>query len=356
MIGWTDNTTPDQFVFAALAPIPSGTVVYFTDNGWDDVTLVYRGASATNQEGNEDICKLTFNNAVAAGTLVTAYVDSADWTWDTTSIINAGFPANLFRQLALAQAGDQIYAFLASDPTNPMLSVTQNLFVIDDTGAFETATTSNSGAVAPGLTAGIDAITFTKNTTGENFMGFNTAVLTCATKAQWLAAIALEANWAFGSAGTLPSGTIQVGNCGCTGSTSSYCVSLISSSGCTPSIGSAGTPSLANPSGFTVTGSNLEATQNGLLFYGVSGQNNVPFFGGTLCVAPTLYRLTVKNSGGAGSCTGSMGYTLAEYLAEPTGGPLLIAGQVVDSQIWFRDPIAAQTVGLTNGHEFTVCP
>ncbi len=355
MIGWTDNTTPDQFVLAALNTIPAGTVVYFTDNGWDDVLNVYRGASGTNQEGNEDICKLTFVNAAAAGQLITAYVDTADWTWDTTSVINAGFPANLFRPLALAQAGDQVYAFTASDPTNPMISVTQNLFVLDDTGAFETATNSNQGNVAPGLTAGVTAITFTQNGTGQNFMGFNTSTLACGDKAQWLAAMAVDLNWTFGASGVLPSGTIQVG-CGCTGSVSTYCVSLISSSGCTPSISSTGAPSLANPTGFSVTGSNLEDNKNGIIFFGTTGQNSAPFFGGTLCVAPTLYRLPVQGSGGVGTCTGSISNTLADYLAHPSGGSLVIANQVVNSQVWFRDPFAAQTVGLTNGHEFTVCP
>ncbi len=135
-----------------------------------------------------------------------------------------------------------------------------------------------------------------------------------------------------------------------------YCTALISSNGCNPTMGSTGVASLANPAGFSATGSNIETAQNGLLFFGTTGQNNAPFFGGTLCVTPTLYRLPIKNSGGAGTCSGSMSYTLAEFLAEPSGGPLLIAGQVANAQIWFRDPPAAQTVGLTNGLEFTVCP
>ncbi len=135
-----------------------------------------------------------------------------------------------------------------------------------------------------------------------------------------------------------------------------YCAALISSSGCLPSMSASGTASLASPAGFTVSGNNIETTQNGLLFFGTTGQNNVPFFGGTLCVAPTLYRLGIKNSGGGASCTGSMSYTLAEFLAEPSGGPLLVAGQVVNCQIWYRDPPAPQTVGLTDGLEFTVCP
>ncbi len=136
----------------------------------------------------------------------------------------------------------------------------------------------------------------------------------------------------------------------------SYCTALASSNGCVPAMGSSGTASLANPAGFAATASQIETGQNGLLFFGTTGQNSAPFFGGTLCVSGTLYRLAVKNAGGASACSGSYSYTLAEFLAEPSGGPLLVAGAVVDCQVWFRDPPAAQTVGLSNGLEFTVCP
>jgi hypothetical protein len=135
-----------------------------------------------------------------------------------------------------------------------------------------------------------------------------------------------------------------------------YCTALVSSSGCTPSMGASGSPSLANPGGFSVRGVNLEQNQNGLMFFGTTGQNSSPFFGGTLCVNGPLHRMSVKNAGGASACTGLISYTLAEMLAQPTGGPLLVVGATVDCQVWFRDPPAAQTVGLANGLEFLICP
>ena len=135
-----------------------------------------------------------------------------------------------------------------------------------------------------------------------------------------------------------------------------YCSALVSSSGCMPSISSNGVASLANPAGFGVSGLNLEDNKNGLIFFGTTGQNNAPFFGGTLCVLAPLYRLPVQNSGGTGSCTGSSANTLIDYLNHPSGGSALVAGTVVRSQVWFRDPLAAFTVGLSNGLEFTICP
>ena len=135
-----------------------------------------------------------------------------------------------------------------------------------------------------------------------------------------------------------------------------FCVSKTSSSGCTPVMGSSGSASLSAPGGFSALGNQLEAAKNGLMFFGTTGQNSSPFFGGTLCVGAPLHRLTPKNTGGAGACSGALNYTLSEMLAQPSGGSLLIAGQTVDIQTWFRDPSDPFTVGLTNGMEFQVCP
>ncbi len=137
----------------------------------------------------------------------------------------------------------------------------------------------------------------------------------------------------------------------------SYCTWKISSSLCAPSMNSnGGLPTLANPAGFSVITTQMEAQQNGLSFFGTTGQNNVAFNGGTLCVSGTLHRMPIKNSGGAAACSGSISYTLTEMLANGTGGGLLLAGTTVDVQTWFRDPPATFTVGLSNGYEFTVCP
>jgi hypothetical protein len=143
---------------------------------------------------------------------------------------------------------------------------------------------------------------------------------------------------------------------GCTGSISTYCTAQVSSSGCVPSMSASGVPSLFAPGLFTVTGSNLEASQNGIMFFGTTGQSSTPFGGGTLCVNAPLYRLNIKNSGAGAACTGTMSYTLLEMLAQPQGGPLLVLNQVVNIQNWFRDPAHPSTTGLSNGLQFTICP
>ena len=136
----------------------------------------------------------------------------------------------------------------------------------------------------------------------------------------------------------------------------SYCTSQTSSSGCVPTMSASGVPSLSAPGAFSVTGSNLEASVNGLMFFGTTGPSNTIFGGGVLCVNPPLYRLTIKNTAGGTSCTGTMSNTLLEMLAQPQGGPLLVANQAVHIQTWFRDPSHPSTTGLTNGLEFTISP
>ncbi len=135
-----------------------------------------------------------------------------------------------------------------------------------------------------------------------------------------------------------------------------YCTALTSSSGCVPSMGSSGSASLSSPGSFQVLAAQVETGQNGLLFFGLNGPASLPFFGGTLCVNPNLYRLGVQNSGGTGPCTGQLAATLGDMLAEPSGGPLIVPGAKVWCQAWFRDPPAAQTVGLSDGLMFSVCP
>jgi hypothetical protein len=208
LIGWIDNGSPDTFAFVALAPIAAGTEIYFTDNGWTGTA--FRGVTGTDANGNEDLCRWTATVAVAEGAIVRAYTADAGGTWTTSGLI--GSSSQSYAPLALSTAGDQIYAFTTSDPSNPALSPSVHLFVLDDTNGFETATSSNTGDVPPGVSvAGNTALSFNQAGSGQNFMAFDTAsVASGSVKSVWLAGIANAANWTFGSSGTLPSGTVGV--------------------------------------------------------------------------------------------------------------------------------------------------
>ncbi len=135
-----------------------------------------------------------------------------------------------------------------------------------------------------------------------------------------------------------------------------YCTSNPTSGGCIQKMSFTGTPSLSSPLGFVVTCTNVETGKFGVQLFGTTGESATPFSNGVLCVNPPLYRLKIKNAGGMGSCGGSLAYTLADVLANPTGGPLVIVGQKVNQQGWVRDPASLVLTAVTDGLEYIACP
>jgi hypothetical protein len=214
LIGWVDNGSPnDMYALVALADLPAGTILYFTDNGWDNVSGGFRNTNGpTDGNGNETLAMLTVNTAIPAGTILdTTQTASAAFTWTTSGSI-PGATSGTFGSLVLTQSGDQVYVFQDDDGQNPLNVGTKvHLFVLDDTGTFEDATTTGEGNVPPGLSeAGHTALTFNQSGSTQNFMGFNTSALTHGTKDQWLSAIHDPANWTFGTSGALPTGSVVV--------------------------------------------------------------------------------------------------------------------------------------------------
>jgi len=213
LIGWVDNGSPnDSFALVALADLPAGTTIYFTDNGWDSVAGAFRSTGgAGDGNGNESLMMFTANATIPAGTILDTTQTNSAFTWTTSGAI-PGAASGTFGYVVLTQTGDQVYAFQQDTGQNPLNSgVHQHLFVLDDTGVFEDATTTGEGNIPPGLSiAGGTALTFAQNGSGQNFMAFNTSALASGSKAAWLAAIQDPANWIFGASGTLPTGSITV--------------------------------------------------------------------------------------------------------------------------------------------------
>jgi hypothetical protein len=121
--------------------------------------------------------------------------------------------------------------------------------------------------------------------------------------------------------------------------TQSYCKGKVNSLGCTPTIGSTGTPSVAaGPDNFMITCSNAINNKTGLVFWGQRPANS-PLLGGTLCVGPPLTRAAAQNSGGnpppANDCSGTYNFHLSEaYMAANS----LDAGDLFYCEWWMRDP------------------
>ncbi len=138
-----------------------------------------------------------------------------------------------------------------------------------------------------------------------------------------------------------------------------YCVPKTSSIGCIPAINGAGTASLSSALPFDVHADGVINRKNGLLTYSVSGQTLVPFGGGALCVAPPLKRSPLLASGGslppAWDCSGSFHFDFNAWIQSGID-PVLVQGQMVWAQYWYRDPgfAAPDNVGLTDAVEFTI--
>ncbi|MBM3988373.1 MAG: hypothetical protein FJ294_10525 [Planctomycetes bacterium] len=138
----------------------------------------------------------------------------------------------------------------------------------------------------------------------------------------------------------------------------SYCTAKVSSLGCTPQIGWAGTPSVTASGPFVITAANVLNQKSGVFFFGTSGRIAQSFLGGTLCVRAPVVRTPMRSSGGstgAPDCSGVLAIDLAPFL-DGALGPGLATGAGVQGQWWYRDPQASFTVGLTDALEFLVLP
>ena len=139
-----------------------------------------------------------------------------------------------------------------------------------------------------------------------------------------------------------------------------YCTAKVNSQGCTPQIGSVGSPSASGPNPFDITAAMVINDKNGVLFYGLGGAIAVPFQGGTLCVQPPLRRTAPVNSGGNPPPDDCSGLYSFDFNARIQSGvdPFLVPGALVSVQYWMRDGAQADGtgVGLTDAIQFRICP
>ena len=152
-------------------------------------------------------------------------------------------------------------------------------------------------------------------------------------------------------------GTIQV----CAPAPVTYCTSKATSiPGCTPSIGFAGTPSLAAGALFNVTAGPVPGNNPGLFIYTTNGAAGSPISNsfGFLCIAPGsgLFRIAFQNGGGTtGVCNGQYSVDFVDHALTQAQDAALVVGAEVDIQCWYRDPPNVGTANLTNAGRFTLC-
>jgi hypothetical protein len=167
--------------------------------------------------------------------------------------------------------------------------------------------------------------------------------------------------------GSLGAAVVGDGVCGLAGSggcgqVTPYCTAGTTSNGCAALISSVGTPSATATSGFTLFVSGVDGQRQGILFYGVSGQQALQWATGStsyLCVKPPVQRMGVQSSGGTlFQCDGMLSIDWNAFrAANPSAlGNPFVAGQSINAQAWFRDPPSSKTTSLSDALRFVTCP
>ena len=193
------GVTTDSVSFVTFVDLAPGTVLYFTDNGWTG--SAFRGVSATDGDGNENLMRFTVVNTIVAGTIIGSKTTSADYAWTLSGLVGPGTSA--YAQLSLSSTGEQVTILESTNLANPIFSDFTALYNFDNTSAYEVATSASTGSLPTGLKQGTSAVLLTS---ALNSATFNLGTLTSGTQAEWLAAIGNAANWTTGT-GTADAGS-----------------------------------------------------------------------------------------------------------------------------------------------------
>ena len=138
-----------------------------------------------------------------------------------------------------------------------------------------------------------------------------------------------------------------------------YCTPKVNSQGCLPVIYTTGAPSLSGTgAAFRIWANEVLNQKPGIMVWG-RATAQIPFYGGTLCIAPPVTRTAAQNSGGtalpAVDCSGTYVFQFTPAMMSQAG---LVPFDDVYSQYWSRDNGFAppNNVGLTAGVHWRVCP
>ncbi|MCC6408622.1 MAG: PD40 domain-containing protein [Planctomycetes bacterium] len=146
---------------------------------------------------------------------------------------------------------------------------------------------------------------------------------------------------------------------GCDPIIAETCQGGTTSHGCSPLLGTTGTPSGSAGAGFTLDASGLEGGRSALVFYALGGGKPQPWGTTFRCTSSTVQRAIVTHTGGTpGACNGAVSFDWNQYVAtHPSAlGAPFVGGETVSVQVWFRDPSAPLSSNLSSSVWFDVCP
>src|SRR5882757_1664565 len=158
----------DSIGFVALEDIPAGTVIYFTDNGWNGTAFAV----------NEGRVAWTVTTTVAAGQVVLIS------NYNSTPLVSTGTIAGSGSR-DFSGSGEVVYAYVGSAPTTPTAFLAA-LATTVLTGANDTLTGTGLalGATAIQLTSSIDIAAYTGIRTGGGSFASYAAIVN--TAANWV--------------------------------------------------------------------------------------------------------------------------------------------------------------------------
>jgi len=144
----------DEFSFVLLKNITAGTVIYFTENGWDD-DANGGGVAPTWGNINEGTLTWTSTSAMSSGTEIQVITPKLNATLKVNvgSIIKSG-------TWALGPAGDAIIIYQGTSKPVDGTEVTNFIWVFNtgSSGFVSDATSTSKTGIPTGLSLGIDAI------------------------------------------------------------------------------------------------------------------------------------------------------------------------------------------------------
>lgn len=184
--GVNTDGNQDQFAFVVLEPLAAGTVVNFTDNGWNHGT----GFNSTDTESH---IVWTTTSAVAAGTVVVIT------TYNGTAVPTASTGTVAGDKMLLSIAGDQILAYQGSKAAPQFIAAidfNQNS-IAQPTSDFDGVSNSNATTALPDeLSTGLSAVhIYAPTTFAEQDNSRYAGALTSGTKLSLMKALNQRSNW-----------------------------------------------------------------------------------------------------------------------------------------------------------------
>lgn len=195
--GDTDVTYGKGFSFMPLVNLEAGTVIYFTDYGWSDVSSSFITSTAI----SDVFIKYTAPaGGVPAGTVIRSATNST-----TNFIFFFAYGVSTFAYINIVGTGvsDEVLAFQGSIASPTFIyaaTYVSNDYVASGWATNVTVNGTNGAgagsALPPGLTDDVTALSFNRAPTA-NDNGAYTGLTTTATKIEWLNRVSNYSNWTF---------------------------------------------------------------------------------------------------------------------------------------------------------------